>query len=701
MGNYIVEDDIRDYRFPSVNKPKKNNNLKYITLFVIIAAFIVLIFGVIIISKRYIRDEYTKLEKDMALKAQEYVNSGKISILKETYIDSSKLGVSLPDNCNLLSGVIYKSDEYTPYLLCDDYESNIVTDDSELISLNGSKTVLITKGSNYYDLGYESAYNVQVSGKVDTTKEGVYNIYYISSIGNSFALRKVIVVDNPLANNLVPIINIKDEELELEIGDSYEEKVTAIDKTDGNITDKIVKISNVDLNESGEYHNIYSVTNSLGYTRMSAQKITVLNAGETSIITKLDNDGMSNSIVSIIINIIGDKYDHLILPNGKEITETEAYYPIEENGKYELVAVNKDGTKVSKIVEVNNIDKSIPEGTCSVIVEANRTTFNVSVNSFNYVVSYNYLYNGKESGFIQSSSYTTNEKTTGNLSVKVLDYIGNEGVITCSVSEKKSNLDVHGYQTVISGKPRLHIPISEALAKKGHTINDLNMCIYKRVQEAGPYTRYGVAAAAYGLIDCTYTMTGYVLPYNHTSGKVASDGSINYCKYNSDICGKLGINSKWGSPGGSCAKGQSQCWHGLNCATFVRWAMCNGGMDLCSKGEAGAFGMVNVRYFPEADGVYIKGGVVTHYSGQKALAKYSAEQLVRMIRPGDAMASNEGEGHAFMVVGYNQNGIYTAEDGYYMRYIRYDTIIKSGTNYLILFLDNYYANTNNRNHLYG
>ena len=51
--------------------------------------------------------------------------------------------------------------------------------------------------------------------------------------------------------------------------------------------------------------------------------------------------------------------------------------------------------------------------------------------------------------------------------------------------------------------------------------------------------------------------------------------------------------------------------------------------------------MVNKNYFPEADGVYIKAGEVKYYSGEN-LTKYSPEQLVRRIKPGDAMASSEG-----------------------------------------------------------
>ena len=198
--------------------------------------------------------------------------------------------------------------------------------------------------------------------------------------------------------------------------------------------------------------------------------------------------------------------------------------------------------------------------------------------------------------------------------------------------------------------------------------------------------------------------TGYVLPYNHSGGKVVEErtsggGTTTYCKgINADICGKLGVNSNWGKPGGTCSS--DTCWYGLNCATFVRWAMCNGGMDLCSKGSAGSHDMTSVKYFPEADGVLINGNKVTYYSGRN-LTNYSAEQILRMIKPGDAIATGEGGGHTFVVVGIDNDGIYTAEDGYYMRYIKFSTIIKNNVGYRILLLDRYYDNPQNRNNLYG
>ena len=696
MDNSFVNDKQEYYDNPYTSTKKNKVGNKYT---VMITTIIIIIIIVFVVVKLLPRDNgLNEIENNLIKGATEYLNKTGIPD-KEIYIDTTKMNIDIPSNCNVLSGVFYNNGEYKPYLLCNDYESKI----NESSVLKGKNIILLTKGSNYYELGYNSQNNYQISGTVNTNIEGVYNIYYIPSNSSNYEIRKVVVIDNPSANSYIPEITYTDN-IELMVGQQYESNLKAYDKTDGDITSKVIIKDNTNINEIGEYKNIYSVTNSLGYTKMSTQNITVFNEIEMSILTELSDDNMTNKSVSILVKVKGDRFNNLILPDGTETKDKEYLYEVEENGEYEFIAVDKSGNKVTKKIKVNNIDKTIPTGTCKAISYNDKTVFNVNITSFNNIVGYNYYIDANGSGYLTSSTHTTVKTTSTNLSVTVKDYIGNESTIKCMVEDKKTYFDPRGYRVVIRDKPRLHIAIGDALAKKGYTVNDLNKCIFKRVQDAGPYTRWGVTAAAYGLIDCTYSMTGYVLPYNHSGGKVmeertASGGSTSYCSgINSDICGKLGVNRNWGKPGGTCSS--SNCWYGLNCATFVRWAMCNGGMDLCSKGSAGAHDMTSVKYFPEADGVDIKQGKVTYYSGRN-LTGYSAEQLVRMIKPGDIIATGEGGGHTFVVVGIDNNGIYTAEDGYFMRNLSYKHIINNTDGFRILYLDKYYDNPKNRNNLYG
>lgn len=692
MDNYYENSENEYYDNPYIEVAKTNKNKYIIIGIAIIILIIIVLFVVKLLSSG---NTYKSIEKKMIKSAIKYVTKNSV-LDKEIYIDSSKMNINLPDNCNRLSGVFYDNGKYTPYLLCNDYESKI----NESSVLKGKNIILLTKGSNYYELGYNSQNNYQISGTVNTNIEGVYNIYYIPSNSSDYEIRKVVVIDNPSANSYIPEITYTDN-IELMVGQQYESNLTAYDKIDGDITSKVIKIENVNINEIGEYKNIYSVTNSLGYTTMSRQSVLVYNELEMSILTELSESNITNNNININIKVKGDKFSSLILPDKTETPEKEYSYEVEKNGEYEFVAVDKNGERVSKIVKVDNIDKTIPVGTCKATLYNDKTVFNVNITSSNSITGYNYFIDSNGSGYLTNNNHTTIKTTSKNLSVVVKDYIGNEATIKCDVEDQKTYFDPHGYRKVLIEPPRLTIPITQALAKKGYTFEQFNKCIYDRVVAAGPYTRYGVAAAAYGLIECSYTMTGFRLPYSHTASMVGDEKS---CRDHADICGKLGASPRWGSPGGQCGVKSDgtkpQCYQGHNCATFVHWSMCNGGMDLCSRGDNTAFGMADIKFFPEADAVGIKGQKVNYVYGVD-YSNLSADTLVRKLKPGDIIASSEGDGHVFVVVGYDDSGIYTAEDGYFMRNLKYSVLINGKESYRLMFLDRYYANSKNRNNLYG
>ena len=699
MNNYVIEDETNNY-YDKTRKISNNSNSKII---VIIIAVIIFLAILLLINKKN-SNSFSSYENEMVSKAKQYVNDYGVN-KSETYIDVSKLNVELPNTCSLLSGVIYDGNEYKPYLLCKDYESKIV-DNSDTIKLNGSDVIILLKGMPYYELGYIGNNKVFISSSDNISSEGVYNIHYILQGSNTVVTRKVIVIDNPSLTQYYPRINSNSmNPITIEKGNNYDEAPVAIDPIDGNLTNYIIRVSNLDINTAGEYEIIYSVRNSLGYTTFLKQKVIVIDkdANVVNVNISLSNENITKDDIIAHVTIKGNNYKYAKLPDGSQTTNQEFDYTIVENGKYEFIVVSNDGTEIIKTLDITNINKTIPTGTCKALLYYNKTSISVNITSFNYIVGYNYYVNEKSSGYITTRSYTNaSEKNVTNVYVIAKDYVGNEGKITCA-TEKVANYDPNGIRTVKynNNQPRLRIPITEALTRKGHTVSELNACIYNRVEEAGPYTRYGVVAAAYGLMDCMYNLTGYVLSYDHTGGKVGtgstkSGSPIDYCQFNSDICGKLGINTRWGKFGGSCEN--SSCWYGLNCANFVRWAMCNGGMNMCTGGSADT-DMTSVKYFKEADGVYIKGKSVTYYSGTD-LSKYSAEALLRMIKPGDAIATYSNKAHTFVVVGRDNEAIYTAEDGYYQRKIKFSEILNGQVQYRILFLDKFYDNPNNYNNLY-
>lgn len=249
------------------------------------------------------------------------------------------------------------------------------------------------------------------------------------------------------------------------------------------------------------------------------------------------------------------------------------------------------------------------------------------------------------------------------------------------------------YDVLIGGNP-LTKSLVEALQANGHTIDELNQCIKNRVEKAGPGTREGVVEAGMGLLECTMSLTGgYTYPYDHTGGKVGS--------YNPDITGKLGVNSKWGFPGGVGCKAGTQCRYGLNCATFVRWSMCNGGMDLCTRGSAFAHEMYDTTYFPEATKVRLSPGFQV-LKGNISVS--SALEAYDKIKPGDMLYSDRlsgGANHVMLIVGKHGDVLTIAENGRQTRNISKNQLFGSRDyTYGVLLLDDYYANSANRNSLY-
>ena len=112
---------------------------------------------------------------------------------------------------------------------------------------------------------------VIVTGNVDTTKEGEYTLTYsvTDSKGSSAtATRKVTVVKNE-----VPVINASDKVVKQ--GSTFDKMsgVTATDKEDGNITNKVTVAGEVNTAEVGSYNLTYRVEDS--YHNVATKEITV------------------------------------------------------------------------------------------------------------------------------------------------------------------------------------------------------------------------------------------------------------------------------------------------------------------------------------------------------------------------------------------------------------------------------------------
>ncbi len=384
------------------------------------------------------KDRNTKMEEEMVLKAQEYVNNNSISVNKEIYLDVSKLNVTLDDDCSYTSGVLYDGTSFHPNLVCQNYKSSVISTNNDIkdyITLKGEEITILAKGMNYYDPGYISNDIVITAGNVGT-EEGVYNVYYKTKNSDNVAIRKVIIIDNQVIRNLFPTITLKGEEVVYLVeGNRYEELgVTAKDTVDGNLSSSIITEGKVNINNVGEYNINYLVTNSRGYTNSITRKVIVLSR-ESDLVIGYTITPMTYTNEDVTIKLsVSNEYNRIIYPDGREGTMLN--YVVTENGTYTFSVYDDYNRVVTKEIVIDNIDRTIPEGSCTATLYYNRTQVDVSITSEREISSYEYFINGVSTGTTQSKSYNSSTAKPSVVKVKVKDSINNQTELTCNLVNK-------------------------------------------------------------------------------------------------------------------------------------------------------------------------------------------------------------------------------------------------------------------------
>ena len=118
-----------------------------------------------------------------------------------------------------------------------------------------------------------------LKNEVDTTKAGKYEVTYkVTDRKGASRTKTITVTVNPKIEplNEAPTIDVTDKEIT--VGDKFDPKegVTAKDKEDGNLTDKIEILKNtVDPSKPGVYEVTYKVTDSKGASCTKTIKVTV------------------------------------------------------------------------------------------------------------------------------------------------------------------------------------------------------------------------------------------------------------------------------------------------------------------------------------------------------------------------------------------------------------------------------------------
>ena len=118
-----------------------------------------------------------------------------------------------------------------------------------------------------------------IRNEVDTGKAGTYEVTYkVTDSQGASSTKTILVTVNPKMESLNEVPTIKAEDKTITVGDKFDVKkdVTATDKEDGDLTDKIEVVKNdVDTTKPGTYEVVYKVTDSKGASKKKTIKVTV------------------------------------------------------------------------------------------------------------------------------------------------------------------------------------------------------------------------------------------------------------------------------------------------------------------------------------------------------------------------------------------------------------------------------------------
>lgn len=303
------------------------------------------------------------------------------------------------------------------------------------LDLSGMDTVTIYQGGNYIEPGYK-AYDkkkndltekVKITSNLDINKIGEYEIKY--TVNDITKTRKIKVIQKDEEYTFIYLNTINNKtDIYLNINEKYVEPgYKVFNSTGADLTNQVKIDGTVDITKKGIYKLTYYLIDSNNITISATRTVIVM---DSEINLSLDNNNYTNKDVKINIDVIDDYFEYILLPNGEKIYEKKYSYTVNKNGKYIFTVYNKQKKKKEASIEVKNIDRTIPNGSCSGYYKNNKTTINISAQDNIKISKY----------VINNNTYTENQivlnKKIETANIKIYDTAGNTKNINCKIENK-------------------------------------------------------------------------------------------------------------------------------------------------------------------------------------------------------------------------------------------------------------------------
>ncbi len=327
--------------------------------------------------------------------------------------------------------------------------NNVTINQQYNIILFGPSEITLYEGDEYKEIGYYATLNnkivtdnVKVTNNINTNKIGEYIVKY--EIDNVIKFRNIKVIKNPNSNiEDIRLELIGNEIIELYVGDNYiDPGCLAYDANNNNISSKIMVDNQVNTNKAGTYYVTYSI---LENGNRKTKKRTVIitpkeEVMENNLKINLSYDtNYTNKDIIVNVEGSGTNFAYIKLPNGNQITTLNTTYTISENGTYYFYVYDSKGNYEVKVLNITNIDKTLPMASCTAKVTANNTKVEVTAYDNSGIANYIYYVQGKE--LTSHISKFTIPERQDTVKVSVIDKAGNSRNISCEV--QKGNLEIH------------------------------------------------------------------------------------------------------------------------------------------------------------------------------------------------------------------------------------------------------------------